>query len=39
LAKVRGNEIEYVGGVMGEPLVVVPSETLGDDFLVPAEAE
>jgi len=39
LAKVKGNEIEYVGGVMGEPLAVVPSETLGDDFLVPAEAE
>lgn len=27
------------GGVLGEPLRVVPSETLGDDFLVPADAE
>ncbi len=28
-----------MGGVLGEPLRVVPSETLGDDFLVPADAE
>ena len=27
------------GAVAGEPLRVVPSETLGDDFLVPADAE
>lgn len=33
------DEYEQVGGVMGQPLRVVPSETLGDDFLVPADAE
>ncbi|GEM_PF-118008 len=27
------------GGVLREPLRLVPSETLGDDFLVPADAE
>lgn len=27
------------GGVLGEPLRLVPSETLGNDFLVPADAE
>jgi UbiD family decarboxylase len=27
------------GGFLGQPLRVVPSETLGDDFLVPADAE
>src|SRR5581483_3442051 len=27
------------GGLLGEPLRLVPSETLGDDFLVPADAE
>lgn len=26
-------------GVLGEPIRMVPSETLGDDFLVPADAE
>jgi len=30
---------ETAGGLMGEPLRLVPSETLGDDFLVPADAE
>jgi 2,5-furandicarboxylate decarboxylase 1 len=30
---------ESVGGALGEPLRVTPSETLGDDFLVPADAE
>jgi 2,5-furandicarboxylate decarboxylase 1 len=39
LAKVTGNEIEYIGGVLGEPLAVTASEMLGDDFLVPANAE
>lgn len=42
-AKVTGNEIESIGGVMGEGLAVTPSETLGrqlgQDFLVPAGAE
>jgi 2,5-furandicarboxylate decarboxylase 1 len=27
------------GSLLGEPLRVVPSQTLGDDFLVPADAE
>lgn len=30
---------EAAGAVAGEPLRVVPSETLGKDFLVPADAE
>ena len=30
---------ESAGGVLGEPLRLVPSETLGEDFLVPADAE
>ena len=30
---------ETAGGCLGEPLRLVPSETLGDDFLVPADAE
>ena len=35
----RESHYEAAGGVLGEALRVVPSETLGDDFLVPAEAE
>lgn len=27
------------GGLLGEPLRLVPSETLGEDFLIPADAE
>ncbi len=30
---------EAMGGLLEEPLRLVPSETLGDDFLVPADAE
>ncbi len=30
---------ETAGAILGEPLRLVPSETLGDDFLVPADAE
>ena len=30
---------EAIGGCLGEPLRLVPSESLGDDFLVPADAE
>ena len=30
---------ETSGGILGAPLRLVPSETLGDDFLVPADAE
>lgn len=39
--KLRFPESHYdsVGGVLGEPFRLVPSETLGDDFLVPADAE
>lgn len=30
---------EAAGGALGEPLRLAPSETLGEDFLVPADAE
>ncbi len=33
------SHFEAAGGLMGEPLRLVPSETLGDDFLIPADAE
>lgn len=33
------SHFEAMGGMLGEPLRVVPSETLGEDFLVPADAE
>lgn len=33
------SHFEAMGGLLGEPLRLVPSETLGDDFLVPADAE
>ena len=33
------NEYEIIGGAMQEPLRLVPSETWGEDFLVPADAE
>jgi 2,5-furandicarboxylate decarboxylase 1 len=33
------DEYEFAGGLMGESLRLVPSETLGEDFLVPADAE
>jgi 2,5-furandicarboxylate decarboxylase 1 len=33
------NEYEIIGGAMQEPLRLVPSETWGKDFLVPADAE
>jgi UbiD family decarboxylase len=34
-----GSHWEAIGGMVGEPLRLVPSESLGDDFLVPADAE
>ncbi len=34
-----GSHWEAMGGMLGEPLRMVPSESLGDDFLVPADAE
>jgi 2,5-furandicarboxylate decarboxylase 1 len=36
---VEVSEYDLAGGLMGEPLQVTPSETLGEDFLVPADAE
>lgn len=33
------SHFEAAGGIYGEPLKLVASETLGDDFFVPAEAE
>ena len=35
----EADEYEIVGGVMGEPLRLVPSETWGEDLLIPADAE
>ncbi len=34
-----GSHWEAMGGLLGEPLRLVASESLGDDFLVPADAE
>ena len=34
-----GDHYETAGALMGEPLRVTASETLGDDFMVPADAE
>ncbi len=33
------SHFEACAGLLGEPLRVVPSQTLGDEFLVPADAE
>ncbi len=33
------DEYDYAGGLIGEPLRLVPSSTLGKDFLIPADAE
>ena len=33
------SHFEAAGGALGEPMRLVTSETLGDDFLVPADAE
>jgi 2,5-furandicarboxylate decarboxylase 1 len=33
------SEYDIIGGFLGEPLRLTPSETWGDDFLVPADAE
>ncbi len=33
------DDYKTIGGFMGEPLRLTPSATLGDDFLVPADAE
>jgi 2,5-furandicarboxylate decarboxylase 1 len=37
--KLLVNEPEIIGGIMGEPLELVPSETWGSDMLVPAQAD
>jgi 2,5-furandicarboxylate decarboxylase 1 len=37
--KLLTDEPDIIGGVMGEPLELTPSETWGDDFMVPAQAE
>jgi 2,5-furandicarboxylate decarboxylase 1 len=37
--KLLVNEPEIIGGVMGEPLELTPSETWGEAMLVPAQAE
>jgi UbiD family decarboxylase len=39
LSPLDGDEYEATGGVMGESLAITPSETWGEDFMVPAEAE
>ena len=36
---IADDEYESIGGLMGEPLRVVASETFGDELLVPADAE
>jgi len=35
----KSSHYEAAGGVLGDNIRLVPSETLGDDFLVPADAE
>lgn len=37
--KIPGNEVEIIGGIMDEPLEVTPSETWGEEVMVPAQAE
>ena len=37
--KILAHEPDIIGGVMNEPLELTPSETWGEDFLVPAQAE
>lgn len=37
--KILGAELDTIGAMLGEPLTLVPSETWGDQFLVPALAE
>ncbi len=40
LGSINGiDEYEIIGGMLGEPLRLVPSETFGQDLLVPADAE
>ncbi|ATW26474.1 UbiD family decarboxylase [Candidatus Formimonas warabiya] len=39
LVDMEDDEYEVIGGVLNEPLRLVPSETYGDKLLVPADAE
>lgn len=39
LSSITEDEYETVGGLLGEPLRLVPSETFGEELLVPADAE
>lgn len=39
IASMDTDEYEVIGGVLGEPLRLVPSEAYGDKLLVPADAE
>jgi len=39
LKELGNNDYETIGAFLGEPLRLTPSETWGEDFLVPADAE
>ncbi len=39
VASFETDDYQLIGSVMGEPLRVTPSETWGEDFMVPADAE
>jgi len=39
LTSIEADEYESIGGIMGEPLRLVPSESFGERLLVPADAE
>ncbi|MBS4024085.1 MAG: UbiD family decarboxylase [Clostridia bacterium] len=39
LNRYEDNDYDSIGSFLGEPLRLVPSETWGDEFLVPADAE
>ncbi len=39
LTSIEVDEYESIGGIMGEPLRLVPSESFGERLLVPADAE
>ena len=39
LAGMEEDEYEIIGGIIGEPLRLVPSETFGERLMVPADAE
>lgn len=39
LTAIDVDEYESIGGIMGEPLRLTPSETFGEELLVPADAE